>query len=298
VLTKNNKPVSVWTGSTNLTKNGIFGHLNCGHIIEDESVASAYLNYWGELKNSPDSKTEKNWMLQNNPAPPDPWDKEITSIFSPRRGLEVLRWYADIARSAKQGLFMTFAFGMNKELQNVYEQNDGILRFALMEKEGNGKGLAQAKKDIRRIRALPNVIVAVGNNIPTNCFDRWLKERQKLTKEANVKWIHTKYMLIDPLGDNPVVVTGSANFSEASTNTNNENMVIIKNDHRVADVYLSEFMRLYAHYAFREAVAIARSKNEDWNPKYLISDDSWQTEYFKSGHQRSARRQYFAGQRA
>ena len=35
VLTKNGKPLAVWTGSTNLTENGIFGHSNCGHVIED-----------------------------------------------------------------------------------------------------------------------------------------------------------------------------------------------------------------------------------------------------------------------
>ena len=70
----------------------------------------------------------------------------------------------------------------------------------------------------------------------------------QLTKEANVRFVHTKYMLVDPLGERPVVVTGSANFSEASTNANNENMVVIRQDQRVADIYVGEFMRLYSHY--------------------------------------------------
>ncbi|MGZ4733281.1 MAG: phospholipase D-like domain-containing protein [Terriglobales bacterium] len=166
-------------------------------------------------------------------------------------------------------LFMTFAFGMHKDFQQVYEQKDGILRFALMEKEGNGRGLAQDKKDIRRIRSLPNVVVAVGNDIVTNSFDRWLWERQKLAADANVKWIHTKYMLVDPLGADPVVVTGSPNFSEASTNANNENMLVIRNDQRVVDLYLGEFMRLYTHYAFREAVKIALENHEVWTPRTL-----------------------------
>ena len=63
-------------------------------------------------------------------------------------------------------------------------------------------------------------------------------------------------MLADPLSDNPVVVTGSANFSEASTETNDENMLVIEDNKRVADIYLGEYMRLYSHYAFREAVAV------------------------------------------
>jgi phosphatidylserine/phosphatidylglycerophosphate/cardiolipin synthase-like enzyme len=166
-----------------------------------------------------------------------------------------------------------------------------------MEKEGNGAGLAQGKKDILRIRKLPNVVVAVGNNIVTNSFDRWLKERRQLTKEANVRYIHTKYMLIDPLGKKPVVVTGSANFSEASTNANDENMVVIRNDQRTADIYVGEFMRLYSHYAFREAVAIAQQRGQtQWQPNYLAPNDSWQADYFKPGHQRFLRRLYFAGE--
>jgi phosphatidylserine/phosphatidylglycerophosphate/cardiolipin synthase-like enzyme len=297
VLTKDGNPIAVWTGSTNLTENGIYGHSNCGHIVEDAGVAAAYLNYWNELKNSPDSDTEKSWVGQNNPNPPVPWNDDLREVFSPREGLKVLQWYADIAGSTHKPLFMTFAFGMHKYFQAVYEQKDGVLRFALMEKEGTGTGLAKGKQDVRRIRSLPNVVVAVGNNIVTNSFDRWLKERRQLTADANVRYIHTKYMLVDPLGPNPIVVTGSANFSEASTNENNENMILVRNDQRVADIYLGEFVRLYSHYAFREAVAIAQAQGagNKWQPNYLAPDDSWLPGYYAAGHQRYLRRLYFAG---
>jgi phospholipase D-like protein len=297
VLTKDGKPIAVWTGSTNLTENGIFGHSNCGHVIEDADVAAAYLDYWQELKGNPDIDTLRTWMAQHNPAPPEPWSDDTTAIFSPRMGLTVLGWYAAVADSApKRPLFMTFAFGMHKDFQRVYGQNDGVLRFALMEKEGTGRGLAQGKKDIRRIRALPNVVVALGNNITVNSFDRWLKERRGLTKEAHVLWVHTKYMLVDPLGDEPIIVTGSANFSAASTDTNDENMVVIRNDTRVADIYTGEFMRLFSHYAFREAVARSHARGMDtWQPNYLAPNDRWQADYFTAGHQRFLRRRYFAG---
>lgn len=302
VLTKDDQPLAVWTGSTNLTENGFYGHSNCGHVIEDAGVAAAFLAYWSELRDCTDSQAERAWMAANNSNPPDPWNDNLRVVFSPRKGLKVLQWYAMMAGDAQppvlnKPILMTFAFGMHKFFQRVYEQDDGVLRFALMEKEGNGAGLAQGKRDIRRIRARPNVVVAVGNSIVTNSFDRWLQERRQLTAEANVRFIHTKYMLVDPLGDNPVVVTGSANFSEPSTDTNNENMVLIRNDRRVADIYVGEFMRLYSHYAFREAVARAQAQGnvEPWQPNYLIPDDSWQSDYFAPGHQRFLRRRYFAG---
>ena len=44
-----------------------------------------------------------------------------------------------------------------------------------------------------------------------------------------------------------IVVTGSAHFSEASTRTNDENMLVIKDITRVADLYPGEYMRLYSN---------------------------------------------------
>src|SRR5262249_39342116 len=153
--------------STNLTENGIYGHSNCGHIVEDKRVAAAYFAYWKELKKDVPTRDDRTWISSHNPNPPDPLSDNPTVIFSPRSGLALLERYGEIAGSAKDALFMTFAFGMNKIFKEVYEQPDNILRFALMEKEGNGAGLAQGKIDINRIRRRPNVVVAIGRNIAT-----------------------------------------------------------------------------------------------------------------------------------
>ena len=40
VLLKDGKPVAVWTGSTNISAGGIFGHSNVGHVVWDEDVAA------------------------------------------------------------------------------------------------------------------------------------------------------------------------------------------------------------------------------------------------------------------
>jgi hypothetical protein len=294
VLVKNGDPVAVWTGSTNLTENGIYGHSNCGHAVDDADVAAAYLEYWRMLATDPPAPESKAWVQANNPAPLQKIPKGISPIFSPHVGGKVLSWYASVAGGAREALFMTFPFGMASDFKQVYEHDDQVLRFALMDVFGNGKAAAQGKVDVTRIRRLPNVIVAVGNHIVTNEFDRWLRERDREDPHAHVRWVHTKYMLVDPLGDDPIVITGSANFSTASISSNEENMLIIRGDKRVADIYLGEFMRLHAHYAFREAVRIAREKGEEWSPSFLVSDDSWQNDYFASGTGRFFRRRYFA----
>jgi phosphatidylserine/phosphatidylglycerophosphate/cardiolipin synthase-like enzyme len=298
VLTQHGQPIAVWTGSTNFTENGIFGHSNLGHLVEDGAIAQAYLNYWQQLSNNATTPDLRQWLRTNNVAPPNPWNENTTAVFSPHSGLAVLDWYATIAQTGQLPLMMTFPFGMNSRFQQVYEQNDDVLRIALLEKEGNGAGLAQGRIDIRRIRQRRNVVMAVGNNISVNSFDRWLAARRQLTQDANIRYVHTKYMLVDPLGSQPVVITGSANFSGPSTNENDENMLIIRNDTRVADIYVGEFMRLYSHYAFREAVAIALAEGEDpqtWRPSQLIPDPSWQADYFAAGNSRFLRRRYFAG---
>ena len=298
VLLKNDKPIAVWSGSTNITENGIFGHLNCGHAIEDPNIASDYLAYWTELQGDPGTAAIKTWTDQNTPAPANPPPVGIKEVFSPQTGLTTLNQYGDIANRAKRGLFMTFAFGMNNVFQKVYGQNDGVLRFSLMEKEGNGAGLAQGKIDIARIRKLPNVLVAIGHNIMLNAFDRWLKEASSAVAKANVHWVHTKFMLVDPLSADPIVISGSANFSGASTDTNEENMLVIRGDTRVADIYFGEFMRSFAHYAFREAVFIHQQSGaaaDDWKPQFLATDASWMKSYMVPGSPGELKRKYFSG---
>jgi phosphatidylserine/phosphatidylglycerophosphate/cardiolipin synthase-like enzyme len=273
----------------------LFGHLNCGHIIDDPKIAAAYLEYWTELRKDPSLAEEREWMAENNPEPSGDPKKGVTAIFSPHKGQRVLSWLSEVANLGERPLFMTFAFGMHKFFQEIYSQRDGVLRMALMEKEGNGAGLEQGKQDIRRIRALPNVVVAVGHHIPVNSFDHWLAEIDRITPEVNVRWVHTKFMMVDPLSDDPIIVTGSANFSQASVAVNDENIAVIRGDTRVADMYFAEFMRSYTHHAFREAVAIAKATGEEWKPQYLDPSDRWQEPYFREGDQKSLRRQYFSG---
>ena len=305
VLSEHGTPKAVWTGSTNLTENGIFGHANVGHIVEDATVAQAYRDDWDRLAADPPvAAAYRSANEQASPAPPTPWNVPTSVVFSPRGAeLDALEWYADIAGGAKQGLFMTFAFGMHPKFRDVYARDDDVLRMALMEKEwGNPKTRRAETQAIQQLRKRRNVVVAVGNRIVTNSFDRWLAELQQIDPDVHVYWVHTKFMLVDPLGPRPVVVTGSANFSKASTDTNDENMLVIRGDTRIADIYFGEYLRLYTHYAFREAVKISMEKKkagtpEEWTPQFLVDDDSWMAPYFDP-HDRSARdtrRKYFAG---
>ena len=300
-------PQAVWTGSTNLTENGLFGHSNVGHIVADPQVAAQYLDTWHRVEGDP--KVDLAYRTVNttlSPAPPAPWQAPTSTVFSPRgvkaSPFDALDWYATIAGSATGALMMTFAFGMDERFRQVYRSDDAVLRMALLDKEGNGATLAKDRQALSAIRARPNVVVAVGNNLVTNAFDRWLAEAARITDSTNVPWIHTKFMLVDALGATPLLVSGSANFSKASCDTNDENMLVVQGDRRVADIYFGEYLRLYNHYAFREAVKRhvdqhPASEPDTWKPQYLIADDRWMRDYFdpRDRSARFLRRAYFAG---
>ncbi|HVG41027.1 MAG TPA: phospholipase D-like domain-containing protein [Chitinophagaceae bacterium] len=170
ILLQNNKPIEIWTGSTNISENGIYGHSNVGHIVRDAAIAKTYHNYWLKLNEDADGAAIKNWLEETNPLPKptDPFP-ETLPVFSPHKGLGFLKWYSELAGLAKEALFMTFAFGMNNEFLNVYDNRDSVLRIALMDKKGAND---EAEREIDRVRRLPNCIVAVGNNIKVNAFDQ------------------------------------------------------------------------------------------------------------------------------
>ncbi len=288
----NKKPVSVWTGGANFSDGGIYGHSNVAHVVEDPAIAQLYLDYWNELKADPKNAPLETEVETLTPLPAIPIPKGTSVLFSPRKNLDALEFYAKLATNAKEGLFMTFAFGMNKIFRDVYENSNAHMRLALMEKKTrpmeDGPEKDAEEKFIDDLRRKIENVFAIGDFVRTNEFDGWVKER--LTGlNTNVRYVHNKFMLVDPLSNDPIVITGSANFSAASTEDNDENMLIIRGNKRVADIYLGEYMRLFSHFSFRESL---KWRKPDEAPKPLRTDDWWQDNFGNTP--RSSRRKFFA----
>ncbi len=150
----------------------------------------------------------------------------------------------------------------------------------LLEKED--KPNLKSKTPFVPINASNNVYKAWGSFLqdPVYQFAQETNTR-KLQMNQHVSYVHSKFLLCDPLGKSPIVITGSANFSASSTNSNDENMLIIRGDHRVADIYFTEFNRLFGHYYFR-AVTEATDRAgvaPDHNRQFLVENDRWQEKY-------------------
>jgi phosphatidylserine/phosphatidylglycerophosphate/cardiolipin synthase-like enzyme len=273
------KPAEVWTGSTNISMGGIHGQTNVGHWVRDRDVADSFRAYWELLHTDPGAQTgdDRTTVLKKNKAfleaveqiqdvPPDVTDVPdgVSTVFSPRTAVKVLDTYFDMIDTAKSVACITLAFGIAKGLKAKLADNrpeDQII-FMLLEKEDRPPLPRKPKPGAKpkqpepfvKLTARNNVYQAFGSFLPRDPLYAWVRQEtnaQRLQLNQHVTYIHSKFLLMDPLGDDPIVVTGSANFSEASTTGNDENMLIIRGDRRVADIYFTEFNRLFNHYYFR-----------------------------------------------
>jgi phosphatidylserine/phosphatidylglycerophosphate/cardiolipin synthase-like enzyme len=185
--------------------------------------------------------------------------------------------------TAESAVFLTAAFGISEPIERVLEEDKDYLRYVLLERED---------EDMQALFRDPDNRFAVGATYGDTPLGNLLAER--LTGlNTNVFYVHTKYVLIDPLSDDPLVITGSANFSEPSTKENDENMLVIRGDTRVADVYLGEFMRLFNHFFARNLVSRQRDPSTS-HLTHLKADDSWHKVHYRDGPQQKERL-YFAG---
>jgi hypothetical protein len=284
VLLEDGEPRQVWTGSTNITAGGIFGHSNAGHVVRDPTVAAEYLSYWEHLRGNPEARALRPLVEARTPVPEGEPEADKTAVlFSPRSSLRALEWYAERMDGATTSLFLTAAFGINELIERVLEEDKDYLRYVLLERKD---------EDMEVLSRDPDNRFAVGATYGDTPLGNLLAER--LTGlNRHVLYIHTKYALVDPLSDDPLVITGSANFSDASTKNNDENMLVIRGDERVADVYLSEFMRLFNHFFARNLVSLQRDPSIS-HMTHLSPDDSWREVHYRDGSQQKERL-YFAG---
>jgi hypothetical protein len=290
-------PTEVWTGSTNMSDGGIYGQANVGHHVRDAAVARDFLDYWALLATDPGGQDgddlstvrAKNKVfytsvagLTTAPATRADIPTGVTSVFSPRSDLGPLELYASLVDEAERVACVTFAFGITGIFKDglVHHDANGPLCFLLLESKDRPN--PRSTKPFVPLGFRNNVYEAWGSEIG-DPLAQWVHETNNRTLGFNshVAYVHCKFLLSDPLSTDPIVVTGSANFSDDSTRANDENMLIIRGDQRVADIYFTEFMRLWNHYYFRSVLedvsdrapgladaSLSLVENDDWLLKY------------------------------
>ena len=86
--------------------------------------------------------------------------------------------------------------------------------------------------------------------------------------------IHSKTIVLDPF-TNPIVITGSHNFSQSASTKNDENLVIFRNP-ELAQRYAVNIVSNYQHYRWRKYLKDCVDKGiSPWSG--LVKKDSWQS---------------------
>ncbi|UCD37970.1 MAG: hypothetical protein JSW54_00335 [Fidelibacterota bacterium] len=312
VLLMDGVPIQVWTGSTNFTMGGIFGQSNVGHIVRDRQIAQKYYEYWEKIATDPQLNDFRDFNAEHTPPDQSSLEEDwLFPLFSPRPTKEdpyLIDWYADRLDEASNTVNFTAAFGVNKEFVEVFKQDKPYLRYLLLDNSGSRQSSREATKAIRD-KILNRVAVGAtfshesdvsgredGVHQQGEQLHRWVDE--KLTGlNVHVKYVHTKYLILDALSNDPIVISGSANFSKNSTVNNDENMIIARGNLRLTDMFLGEFMRLWNHMYMRDIAVrqAARPGSKKHESAYLVPDDSWMKRYFMEGSPHFAERELFSG---
>jgi phosphatidylserine/phosphatidylglycerophosphate/cardiolipin synthase-like enzyme len=297
LLLEGGTPTAVWTGSTNITDGALYGQSNVGHLVHGGPVAAAYLQYWNDLVGDPQTEDLRDVNTQHNALPdselPDPG---IAALFSPHHGTKELEWFGELMRRPdNQAVFFTAPFGIGSTFEEALKAPHPFPIYVLLDKGDNNMEL---------LRAVPGNELTAGAFLGHGRWRQFLEEKLQDKLNPNVKFVHTKYMLVNPLSDDPIVISGSANFSPASVSSNDENMLVIRGDTRVADIYLGEFMRLFTHMYFRAKVtgdkpagdtrAPTAASRGDTTPLFLSADSSWTGEWYDQDGPKKRERELFA----
>jgi hypothetical protein len=289
--------IAVWTGGTNWTEGGIYGQLNVGHAVYDPAVAARYEAGFQVLAQdlSIDETQGKNDVI--TPVPPSraALQHGATPLFSPQNGLSMLDLYADICKTAKV-LMVSAPFALHQKIRDVLDSpTNGAMRFMLADKEGS----YGEKGNIDRLNADLGNMAAVAKpyeGTKLADFQKRKLDRDRLMVDESFHHagihIHSKIILADPFGPDPILVTGSANFSTNSTVNNDSNVLVFRGDTAVADVYVADFMRMFEHYWFRSR----KDEKAQANQVFALKDtDAWSERYFTPGSREQRDRLAFLG---
>jgi len=228
-------------------------------------------------------------------ANPNPIEADLVAKFRKSRSVveppttEVIR---RSPRIAKQNNRVRFALSIGSSIGRG-KSSETCLRYLLFDSKPSQSHSAKSHDraamkgadytDYYDFKSIKSNRIAFGATIQNAMSGR---AQESLTGLTNwVPFIHTKYMIIDALTENPTIITGSANFSEASTTRNDENMLIIQGDTLVADIYFTEFMRLFEHYYFRDRCNDPKFNGNRSSEDDLVLNETWVYPYYDPSNQ-------------
>lgn len=274
VRLKGDKPLAVWTGTSNFSENAFYFQTNAALELHDKDLAATYEDYFQVLLR--DTALSKASGSHNAVHAQDLVSEindgfkakgSLTRVsFSPVRDLALLDVAEDLIRNAKSCVFISAPFAMDPRLvQAINTNNKAVLEYSLSNASAKSKLAGLQNMHTRFL--VPSVLKTfMGKEWDAKAFGQHK--------------IHTKMIIADPWSSNPRVLFGSSNHSDESCKKNDENNVLIEGDARVAAILTTEFMRMFDHYNSRSFISDIESKKK--KPGWDLKPDSrWSETAFR-----------------
>jgi phosphatidylserine/phosphatidylglycerophosphate/cardiolipin synthase-like enzyme len=308
-------PKAVLLGSTNWTPTGLCAQTNNTLVIDDDALATRYLAYWNKLAADTraakgDAKrlqgsTLRTWDasgkdLKVDGAPLESWfspntPKARTKSANEKRPPDMAVVADRIAKAKHAILFLAFYPG-TPSIANwtglAARNNKNLFVRGCVTNPSAAEGFYYELKGTtppKKVKGQKTVAKEDPRVIAADAFDGKLVPQgwDKEILQAGFAIIHDKIVVIDPFADDCVVVTGSHNLGHKASFDNDENLVIIEGNKKLAVAYATHVLDVYDHFSWRHAV---KQKGAAGTDQYLAGKpDDWLDRYFdKDGHIKNA----------
>ena len=113
-------------------------------------------------------------------------------------------------------------------------------------------------------------------------LDKWFfkEELYRSNNDGFVFFVHTKFLLIDPLSDDPLVCSGLRELLARLAAAERREHAPVRGDTRVADIYMTEFDRVFRHFYFRDIANELAAKGDDAAAIFLDETDGLDRQLF------------------
>ncbi len=321
------RPERVLSGSTNWTKTGLCTQANNGIIVNDPDLGADFIEQWHLLKAAGNAYPAS--LMQAN-ATSKSFNVDggsITQWFAPTDKGEDLDYARKLIDGAVEGILFLFfnpgAFEPDDEperwtlLQNILARHqqgspnyDGNLYIhGVVNQEIPGLTTAGSVKPGKHVAGDPT------NPSPVKLYDGgktpplavpYNSMVPKAIKDVFHDWasevmnqgvhVHSKVVVIDPFGKNPVVITGSHNLGYKASTKNDDNMMIVEDNAPLAASYGANIIAIYQTYRWNTYVDAHAKDPQVWHG--LVDNATWQDSYLKPGSPDLAEIKFWLGEGA
>jgi phosphatidylserine/phosphatidylglycerophosphate/cardiolipin synthase-like enzyme len=283
---REDKAISVLTGSTNWSATGLCTQLNNAIVLTNPTAAKTYYDYWKVLKLAGNGFSSE-LIAFNGDGPKDAgnvkaWFTRTKKAKKSETPVDI-EYLKDLVNSAKESILYVMFQPGGEPLASIIQKGkdkDVYIRGVVSTVIKSNKEKFTLIDENEHTDYKTDLVQPDG--LQTD-FAWWIGEitRQKFLSSIGFAITHAKMIVIDAFGEDPIVVTGSHNFSAGASQSNDENFLVIRGNKKLAQHYAVACIATYAHYRWR---AYLNEKIKEggnfWS--HLSVAPTWQKTYLNS----------------